>query len=172
MYPVIERASEDLPVQRLCGLACVPRSSHYRAVRQAEPGPDPNEEVLREIRTICREMPRYGSPRVTAELRRRGFRVNHKRVFRLMAGANLRCRRKNRFVATTDSGYVVESLSMRPFPVSYRFLATWRSECHHGWDLEQSDLAPHPTRSGTVYLGAHLNNRSFLVCTYSPAVRR
>ena len=57
----------------------------------------------------------------------------------------------------TLSGYVVESLSMKPFPTSYRLLATWLPESRHGWDLEQSALAPHPTRSGTVYLGARLS---------------
>ena len=103
MHPLIERASRELSVQRLCDLAALPRCSYYRASQPREPRPDPNEEVLREIRGICGEMPRYGSPRVTAELRRRGFRVNHKRVSRLMAKANLHCRRKKRFVRTTDS---------------------------------------------------------------------
>jgi putative transposase len=103
MHPLIERASENLPVRRLCSLADVPRSSYYRATQPRESQPDPNEGVLQEIRGICGEMPRYGSPRVTAELRRRGYRVNHKRVSRLMAKANLRCRRKKRFVRTTDS---------------------------------------------------------------------
>lgn len=105
MHPLIEKASQEYPVQRLCELACVPRSSYYRASRSPEPRPDPNEKVLREIRTICTEMPRYGSPRVTAELQRRGFRVNHKRVSRLMAKANLRCRRRRHFLRTTDSGH-------------------------------------------------------------------
>ena len=103
MHPLIESASQELPVQRLCDLARVPRSSYYRAAQPQEPRPHPNEGVLREIRAICEEMPRYGSPRVTAELRRRGLHVNHKRVSRLMANANLRCRRKKRFLRTTDS---------------------------------------------------------------------
>jgi len=103
MHPLISTASGQLPVQRLCDLAAVPRSSYYRACQPDEPRPDPNEGVLRDIRTICEEMPSYGAPRVTAELRRRGIRVNHKRVSRLMGKANLRCRRKKRFVRTTDS---------------------------------------------------------------------
>lgn len=109
IYPLIEKASHELPVQQLCDLAALPRSSYYRASQVRDPRSDPNEEVLREIRTICEEMPRYGSPRVTAELRRRGFRVNHKRVSRLMAKVNLRCRTNKRFVRTTDSkhGYRV-----------------------------------------------------------------
>lgn len=103
MHPLIEGASQELPVQRLCDLAALPRSSYYRASQPPEPRPDPNEEVLQKIQTICHEMPRYGSPRVTKELQRRGFRVNHKRVSRLMVKANLCCRRKKRFVRTTDS---------------------------------------------------------------------
>jgi putative transposase len=103
IHPLIQRASQELPVQRLCDLAALPRSSYYRASQPHETRVDPNEPVLQEIRTICTEMPRYGSPRVTAELRRRGFRVNHKRISRLMAKANLRCRRKRRFVQTTDA---------------------------------------------------------------------
>jgi transposase InsO family protein len=41
--------------------------------------------LLQEIRAIhARSRGTYGSPRMTAELRRRGWRVNHKRVERLL----------------------------------------------------------------------------------------
>jgi len=103
MHPLIDTASAQLPVERLCALAVVPRSSYYRAGQVKVHQADGNETVLQEIRTICEEMPSYGSPRVTAELRRRGFPVNHKRVSRLMGKANLHCRKKKRFVRTTDS---------------------------------------------------------------------
>lgn len=111
MHPVIERASGQLPLQRLCDLSGVPRSSYYRTRQGQHNRSDGNEVVLREIVTICEEMPSYGSPRVTAELHRRGFRVNHKRVARLMDKAHLHCRRKNRFVRTTDSEH-----SFRVYP--------------------------------------------------------
>jgi len=103
IHPLIERASEELPVQRLCALAALPRSSFYRASQPREPQPDPDEGILKHIGAVCEEFPSYGAPRVTKELRRRGFLVNHKRVSRLMIKANLRCRRKKRFVHTTDS---------------------------------------------------------------------
>lgn len=103
MHPLIGTASQQLPIQQLCDLSGVPRSTYYRARQPKVPRADGNDRVVHEIRTICEEMPSYGSPRVTAALRRRGFRVNHKRVSRLMAKANLRCRRKRRFVRTTDS---------------------------------------------------------------------
>jgi len=109
MHPLIEQHSKELPVQRLCELADLPRASFYRSNHRPAASPDPNGQVLQEIWSICEEMPCYGSPRVTAELRRRGHLVNHKRVSRLMRKANLHCRRKRRFVATTDSrhGYHV-----------------------------------------------------------------
>ena len=39
---------------------------------------------------IYMETPFYGVPRLTAELKRRGYRVNHKRVRRLQKCLNLR----------------------------------------------------------------------------------
>lgn len=94
IHPLIEQTAKELPVQRLCELADVPRASFYRAREpKAKAAPDLNARILQEIRSICEEMPFYGGPRVTAELRRRGFLVNHKRVSGLMRKANLQCRR-------------------------------------------------------------------------------
>ena len=50
-------------------------------------------------------MPCYGYRRITHELRRRGFTVNHKRVLRLMRQDNLLCLRRKRFLKTTDSNH-------------------------------------------------------------------
>ena len=57
------------------------------------------------IQRIALEWPSYGRPRITAELRRRGWKVNHKRVHRLMREDNLLCVRKRKFVVTTDSNH-------------------------------------------------------------------
>jgi putative transposase len=42
---------------------------------------------------------------MTAELQRRGWAVNHKRVYRLMREDNLLCLRRRKFVVTTDSDH-------------------------------------------------------------------
>ena len=55
------------------------------------------------IHRIALEWPSYGRPRITKELRRQGWRVNHKRVRRLLREDNLLCLRKRKFVVTTDS---------------------------------------------------------------------
>ena len=57
------------------------------------------------IQHIALEWPSYGRPRITAELRRRGWTVNPKRVYRLLREDNLLCVRKRKFVVTTDSNH-------------------------------------------------------------------
>jgi putative transposase len=42
---------------------------------------------------------------MTKELQRRGWAVNHKRVYRLMREDNLLCLRKRKFMVTTDSDH-------------------------------------------------------------------
>lgn len=57
------------------------------------------------IQRIALAWPSYGRPRITEELRRQGWQVNPKRVYRLMREDNLLCVRKRKFVVTTDSNH-------------------------------------------------------------------
>ncbi len=54
------------------------------------------------IHRIALEWPAYGRPRLTAELRGQGWKVNPKRVRRIMREDNLLCLRKRKFVVTTE----------------------------------------------------------------------
>jgi putative transposase len=77
------------PVAAACTAAGVTRSAYYAWTTHAAQGPpDRQREETRlvgEIRRIhTRSHGTYGAPRVHAELRRRGWAVNHKRVERLM----------------------------------------------------------------------------------------
>jgi len=94
-----------LPLERLCRLALVSRAGFYRW-RNAPPVSDPDVDLRDEMQRIAVEFGCYGRPRMTAELRDRGWRVNHKRVRRIMREDNLLCLRKRKFVvATTDSNH-------------------------------------------------------------------
>ena len=53
---------------------------------------------------------RYGYRRVSAELRRRGMLVNHKRVARIMREDNLLAVQPKQFVVTTDSNHDLRGL--------------------------------------------------------------
>jgi len=78
------------PVVAACRAAGVSASAFYAwtARREQEPrvAESAQAKLVARIRTIHAESgDTYGSPRITAELRRRGWMVNHKRVERLMA---------------------------------------------------------------------------------------
>jgi putative transposase len=88
----------------MCRQAGVSRAGFYRW-RHAPKAVDADLGLCDQIQRITLESPCYGWRRVTAELRRRGWIVNHKRVWRIMREDNLLCLRRKRFVVTTDSNH-------------------------------------------------------------------
>jgi len=54
---------------------------------------------------LCLEFPRYGYRRVTKQLQREGFIVNHKKVARIMRENNWSCRPRRKWVTTTHSNH-------------------------------------------------------------------
>jgi len=97
-------------MKRRCELGEVSRRGFYRWQGKKPAANRERELELRdEMQRIALEFPSYGWPRMTAELRRRGWAVNHKRVYRMMREDNLLCLRRRKFVRTTDSAH--------PFPV-------------------------------------------------------
>lgn len=96
------QASTRLPVARMCELGGLPRRSYYHLLGRTQLA-DQYIELRDQIQRVALEWPSYGYRPMTAELRRRGLRVNHKLVLRLMREDNLLCLRKRHFVRTTDS---------------------------------------------------------------------
>jgi putative transposase len=99
------KADRGLTVERMVKLAHVSRASYYRFDENASTGPDPDMDLRDAIQQIALEWPAYGRRRITKELRRRGWAVNQKRVYRIMREDNLLCLRKRKFVVTTDSNH-------------------------------------------------------------------
>lgn len=89
---------------RMCHLSHVSRAGLYRFEPDADK-PDADPDLRDRIQKIALEFPCYGRPRITAELKRRGWKVNHKRVGRIMREDNLLCLRRRKFVVTTDSNH-------------------------------------------------------------------
>ena len=97
-------------MRRMCELGQVSRSGFYRS-RRRKPASDGQCQLRDAMQRIALEFPSYGWPRMTRELQRRGWAVNHKRVYRMMREDNLLCLRRRKFVRTTDS---VHSLPVYP----------------------------------------------------------
>jgi putative transposase len=110
-------------------LGRVSRSGFYRFDGADDPGSDPDMDLRDAIQKIAVEWPSYGRPRITAELRERGWAVNPKRVYRLMREDNLLCVRKRKFVVTTDSNHtrkVYPNLARDVVPTAVNQL--WRAD--------------------------------------------
>jgi len=98
------RPQGDITIERLCDLARVSRAGYYRHWQAS--GPLQEETATRDAiqRLALVSHRRNGYRFITAELKRIGLSVNHKRVHRLMQLDNLLCLRKRPFVpVTTDS---------------------------------------------------------------------
>ena len=98
------KAHRGLTIERMVKLGRVSRSGFYR-FEDTEPGPERDMDLRDAIQKIAVEWPSYGRPRITEELRRHGWTVNPKRVYRLMREDNLLCVRRRKFVVTTDSNH-------------------------------------------------------------------
>lgn len=103
-YEFIMEERGQYPLRLLCRTLAVSRSGYYRHLRRPSEGnrSSANRELVTEIRAIvATHARRYGSPRVTAELKRRGRRCSRNRVARLMHSYDLLARVKKRYRITT-----------------------------------------------------------------------
>jgi len=92
-----------LGIERMCLLAGVSRAGFYRFLKAHVPSEEETEVRSAIQQVALQHRRRYGYRRVTAELKRRGMQVNHKRVARIMHEDNLLALQPKEFVTTTDS---------------------------------------------------------------------
>lgn len=81
----------------------LPRSTFYYRNSNQDKRLKQDADLRDSIEAIVLDFPGYGYRRVTHTLHRQGIRVNHKRVLRVMRHEGLLCRKKRRFLTTTDS---------------------------------------------------------------------
>jgi transposase InsO family protein len=111
-----------LSVVRACELLGLPHSSYYLAARSAAEMADPTSlrakkaaqaaaealELRERIEELCLEFSGYGYRRITAQLKRDGFKIDgkpihHKRVLKVLREESLLCHVKRAFMHTTQS---------------------------------------------------------------------
>lgn len=88
-------------MKSFCAMTGLSRASYYRW--RQRPVVSRDMELRDEIQRIALEFPSYGYRPMTAELQRRHWAVNRKRVLHWMRTDNLLALRKKRYVLTTDS---------------------------------------------------------------------
>ena len=100
----------QLPIEPMGRWVDVSRAGYYRFPQPAKPA-RADLDLRNEMHKIALEWTSYGRRRRTRELAARGWKVNRKRVQRLMREDNLLCVVKRKFVLTTDSSH---SLTVYP----------------------------------------------------------
>ena len=106
----IDHHREELgSVSKACQVAGLPSSTfYYKPDKQHRKRRDDEDEQLRQhIERIQAEFPGYGYRRVKRELKRRGRKVNEKRVRRVMKKFGLKPITWRTFVRTTDSRHAL-----------------------------------------------------------------
>ena len=140
-YAWIDAHRKGFELVQMCGALEV-SASGYRAWKR---GGTPQRKRLTDaqmlalIRAIHAELKgAYGSPRITKELRARGFPASKHRVERLMRENGIRARHKRRYKATTDSKH---RLPVAPNLLDRNFTPTapnqaWSADLTYIWTDE------------------------------------
>ena len=144
-YRFMEAHRGEHRVEKMARNLGVTRSGFYAWARPGKAPRRGEDEHLGElIKGIQQEVKyRYGSPRMTRELRRGGRRVGHNRVARLMRERHLGARPRKPYRGTTKSNHghpVAENLLQRQFSVP---------TANRVW---VSDITYIPTAEGWMYL--------------------
>lgn len=139
----------DVPLSHLCSALDVSRSWFY--ARPAAREPCAQAVALRaRIEEIVLEMPGYGYRRVTEQLQKEGWTVNHKRVLRILRQEALLCQIKKRFLVTTDSEHCY-----RTYPNLLKGMTLTQPD--QAW---QADITYIRLPSGFCYLAALVDSFS------------
>lgn len=145
-YQLIQAHQKEFPVRRMCQALAVSPSGYYAWQGRPESAQArANQKLLVEIRSVhARSRSTYGSPRIYADLRLRGFRVGRNRIARLMRLERLfGSRRKKKFPRTTNSQH---DYPVAPNRLNRVFQA---SQPNEKW---LADITYIPTLEGWLYL--------------------
>ena len=110
------------------------------------------------INDIATEFPSYGYRRITAQLKRDGFKVNHKRILRIMKQENLLVSPRRAYKATTNSNH-----DMTKYPNLTRNIVLTRTDMVWNAGITYIRIA-----TGFVYLAALIDGFSRKIVGYGP----
>lgn len=121
-YNFIKQHEYLFPIEKMCKVLQVGSSSYYKWKRQRVSNKIlKKNKIKQEITTIYfASKQRYGSPRITMELKTMGYQISRITVARYMKELGLRSKLSKRFKVTTNSKHnylVVENVLDRGFKV-------------------------------------------------------
>ena len=96
----MSQLSGQYPVEQLCKLLELPKSTYYYGSRQAD-----EAELKAVLKRLAGEWPTYGARRLSEQMQRAGYRIGRARTGRLMEELGIQARRKQRKKRTTRSDH-------------------------------------------------------------------
>jgi transposase InsO family protein len=146
---MIESFAAEYRVRELCEVYGVSRHGYDQwRKRQGQDRQAGDARLIVEIKAIHkRSRYSYGAPKITQALRKKGYKVNHKRVARLMKEHGIQGRRRKAYrPKTTDSDHQE--------PVAPNRLAERKGQIDGPDQVWASDITYIPTREGWLYLAS------------------
>lgn len=106
-YKFIMENRKEYRLGKMCKVLNVSRSGYHNYVKRRLGRREKEDSVLlMEIKEIHRNSRGlYGSPRIYQDLRRRGLKINKKRVVRIMQTNGIRAKTKKKYKVTTNSNH-------------------------------------------------------------------
>ena len=135
----------------------IPESTYYYKPKDDLLIKKRDADIAGAIEAIASDFPSYGYRRITAALRRKGMVVNHKKVLKMMKKMNIACRKKKRFISTTDSKH-----GLRTYPNLAKELVLSRTD-----QLWCADITYIRILTGFVYLAALIDAFSRKIVGYA-----
>lgn len=144
----------------MCKVIKVSRSSYYEWLNYPECNrTKQDQELIVLINSIFKESRgNYGSRSIKKKLERQGKLISRRRVIRLMREANLVCKTKRKFKATTDSNH---KLPIAPNLLNRQFKVNKPNSYYVG------DITYIPTNEGWLYLATVIDLYSRRVVGWS-----
>jgi len=118
---MMEKLASAHSIQRMCHAFQVSRSGYYKYLNQGKNGKRNKENIILVLQMMniwLQSRRAYGSPRLKAALTNMGYKVNKKRIVRLMQINGIKAFRKKKYRTTSNSKHnkpVAENLLMRNF---------------------------------------------------------
>ena len=141
-YDFIRREKKAYPVTVLCSVMKVSRSGFYDYLHSFTNGSDDSpEEVALKTRTIAifkEHRGKYGSRRISKQLKAEGYPVGRYKARRLMRELGLKAKASKRYKVTTDSRHsfpIALNLLDRKFNVD-KPNTVWTTDITYVWTLE------------------------------------
>ena len=180
IYPAIQElhATAAYPIQKLCEIAGIQRSSYYKWLNRSE---NFNEQINIELIPLIKEAYQerngiLGYRQMTIKLNREhNLTVNHKRIYRLMKLLHLQsvCRRKRRKYVQSTPEITVENILSRKFTANL-FGEKWLTdvtEMKYGLDQKFycSAILDLGDKSIVAFVLGHSNNNELVFKTFDMA---